>query len=470
MIPRVVIAGTSSGVGKTTLTAGVVAALRKRGLAVQPFKCGPDYIDPSYHTVAAGLPCRNLDSWMVDRNVMVGLFARAAQRADIAVVEGVMGLYDGRSGANEAGSTAEIAKALRAPVVLVVDVAKMARSAGAVVLGYRQFDPDVDLAGIILSQIGSPAHLQLVKQAIQSRAGVPVVGYVAKNADIRLPERHLGLVPTVEDAALVDVVERIRQQIEITVDIDVVLQLARSAPLFSVEPFDNLFPPEVQRTVVTIGIARDEAFDFYYQDNLDLLEAWGARLRPVSPLRDAALPIDIDGLYVGGGFPELYAAQLAANDVFMQSLRSAHAGGMPIYGECGGLMYLSQEIVDFDAARHEMVGLIPGSTIMRKQRVRMGYVEVEALENSILAEKGRRLRGHEFHWSELENLDGHPALARAGASRPAFDILAPSRVPEGFVDGNLLASYVHLHFGSDPTLARRFVASCDRWARRRQSS
>ena len=451
-IPRLVIAGTSSGTGKTTIVAGLIAALRKRGLAVQSFKCGPDYIDPTYHTLAAGRPCRNLDSWMLSSQAVTELFLRACRKADIAVIEGVMGLYDGRSGKGQEGSTAEMAKFLDAPVVLVVDVGKMARSAGAMALGYRNFDDELDLVGVILNSVGSPSHLESVTKAIQEEAGLPVLGHLPKRADIRLPERHLGLVPTVE-GEFTKAIGKIGDQVAETVDIEGLLRLARSARPLKQPKTEGLFPVKKTPSRVKIAFARDEAFSFYYEDNLDLLSAWGAGLIPVSPMRDQALPADIQGLYMGGGFPEIYASELAANASFTESVRRAAQAGLPLFAECGGLMYLCEGIIDQQGGRHEMVGLLPGWSVMASQRVRLGYVEAEVVRDNILSERGQRLRGHEFHWSQWEG----------PMERSVYFISEPTQRLEGYARKNVLASYVHLHFGSEPSLAKNFIASCEAW-------
>ena len=460
-VPRLVIGGTNSGVGKTTITTGLIAALRERGLRVQPFKCGPDYIDPGYLSLAAGSPCHNLDSWMLPRESLVELFTHAAREADIAVVEGVMGLYDGQNGLEGAGSTAEVAKWLCAPVILIMDVAKMSGSAAAIALGYRQLDPEVNLAGVILNNVGSPSHLPWVTEAVQRKAGVPVFGYLPKNAKISIPERHLGLVPTTEGGELIKYVGLITEQVKATVDVAAILRLTNmTGPLPQVTE-DKLFPRKKKLARVNIAVAQDEAFSFYYQDNLDLLASWGAELRFVSPLHDNSLPIDAQGVYIGGGFPEIYASELEANTGFKRALVEAAEAGMPIYAECGGLMYISQGIINFEGNKHAMVGLVPGWAVMQKKRARMGYAVAEALQDSILTRRGERLRGHLFHWSNLPE----------PTERVAYRILEPKEQLEGFVLGpesNILGSYLHLHFGSELSLAKRFIESCARWSKRRR--
>lgn len=455
-IPRLVIAGASSGVGKTTIVAGLIAALRRRGLKVQPFKVGPDYLDPTYHTLASSLPCRNLDGWMLPDGALRTLFFRAAARAHLALIEGVMGLYDGRGGAGEDGSTAEIAKRLRAPVLLVLDAAKVSRSAGAMALGYKAFDLGLPLAGFLLNGIASARHLGWAREAVEKATGLPVLGSLPKGMEVRLPKRHLGLVAAAEDPEVPAALERIGQQIETNFDLEAILEIGAGAPPLLKPEHVGLFPVEPVAPS-RIAVARDAAFSFYYEDSLDLLEAWGATLVPVSPLRDPALPDDVHGLYLGGGFPELHAAGLEANASFRGAVRDAAAEGMPIYGECGGLMYLAQAIVTFEGRCHEMVGLTPGRSTMQRKRARIGYVEAEALQDVLFLRAGQRIRAHEFHWSDL------PGPERSAAYRT----LAPEARREGFVAGpaqNVLGTYLHLHLGSDPALPRRFVAACARFA------
>ncbi len=447
---RLVLGGAWSGVGKTTLATGLMAALRARGLAVQPFKVGPDYIDPSYHTLACGRPSRNLDTWMVPPEAALELFHRACAGAELAVVEGVMGLFDGHSGLDDTGSTAHVARLLEAPVVLVLDVGKTCRSAAAMALGYSRLDPRVKVAGVILNQIASQKHYQWTREAVEGETGIPILGYLPKDAALHIPERHLGLVPTAERGRLEEFVARLRVVIEEHLDVEQVLEVARSAGPLSV-PVPLVFPPEPLPVRATLAVARDEAFSFYYQDNLDLLEAYGARLVPFSPLNDAELPREAGGIYLGGGFPEVYASTLSANSSMLQSIREAARRGLPIYGECGGLMYLSEGITDFEGQRFPMVGLVPRWSVMQRKRVILGYVEVETPRRSFLAPAGARMRGHVFHWSEIE-----PFPPEASA----FHTVDPEPRWDGYLKDNILASYVHLHFGAAPELARNLVEAC----------
>ncbi|MBI4504099.1 MAG: cobyrinate a,c-diamide synthase [Chloroflexi bacterium] len=450
-IPRLVVAAVTSGAGKTTLAAGLIAALRARALRVQPFKCGPDYLDPSYHSAAAGQPCRTLDTWLLPEETLRGLFRRACRDAEVAIVEGVMGLYDGRAN-GDLGSTAHIARLLDAPVLLVLDVAKASRTLAAVVVGLARFDPRVRLAGVVLNNVASERHRQWVAEAVEAEAQVPVLGALPRQPDLALPERHLGLQPSWEHAELPTLLERLAAQVAAHVDLERVLALARSAGPLTGAARDPLAEAEAGRSVV-LAVARDAAFNFYYQDSLDLLAAHGAVLAPFRPTTDAALPEGTAGVYVGGGYPELHAEALAANAPLLDELRARLAAGMPLYAECGGLMYACQGIVDFEGRRHRMLGVMPGWSIMRQRRTQLGYVEVEALRDTLLHRAGERARGHEFHWSELEGAPEPPAYHITGREPPH----------EGWAVGGVLASYVHLHFAGFPPAAARFVAACRAW-------
>lgn len=449
--PRLVIAGTHSGVGKTTLAAGLIAALRRRGLAVQPFKVGPDYIDPTYHTLAAGRPCRNLDTWMVPPDAVRSLFARAACDADIAIIEGVMGLYDGADYDGEAGTTAELAKLLGTPVVVVLDASKMARSAGAVALGYQRFDEKLPLAGFIVNRVGGEGHGCGVAEAITQATGLPVLGWLPRQEALHVPERHLGLVPTNEPGRWDEFISAAGDLATRHLDIDRLLAIARQSPPL---PLAAAAEPRPAEECPAIAVARDEAFQFTYEDNLDLLRAAGAEIVFFSPLRDAALPPRTGGVILSGGFPEVHAEALAANRAMHDAFGAAHRRGLPIYAECGGLMYLTQAIIDGDGTRHEMVGLLPGRSVM-SGRLTLGYRLARAVGPSWLLPPGEMVRGHEFHYSVWEDrpADLPPAwllLPRTGEGEAR---------PEGARLGSLWASYVHLHFAARPGLAERFVAA-----------
>lgn len=456
-ISRLVIGGTASGVGKTTIAIGLMAALVRRGLKVQPFKVGPDYIDASYHTVAAGRPSRNLDAWMLSEAAVLELFGRASGEADISLVEGVMGLFDGVGGLDEAGSTVQMAKLLRAPVVLVIDVSRMARSAAAVALGYARMDPGVRMAGVILNRVGGARHRDWTREAIEGLTGLPVLGALPEAPNLELPERHLGLIPTAERPTLDEFLEALVPLIEAHVDLErLVLLASEVSPLPASSA--SLFATRARARAVRIAVARDEAFSFYYDDSLDLLAEAGAELVPFSPIHDLVLPEGAQGLYLGGGFPELFADHLTANEPMRREVLEAARDGMPIYGECGGLMYLTEAIVDFDGTSFPMVGAVPGRAVMERGRLRIGYVEVEPVSENILAGPGTRLRGHEFHCAQWDD---------SQSASPAYRIVNLAGRPEGYQRGNLLATFVHLHLATDSSLAGRFVASCARYPGRR---
>ncbi|GAB4535244.1 MAG: cobyrinate a,c-diamide synthase [Anaerolineae bacterium] len=465
LVARLVLAGTHSGVGKTTLTAGLIAALRQRGLIVQPFKVGPDYIDPSYHTLATAhkpgdanvRPCRNLDSWMIPPGRVCDLFACASQGTDIALIEGVMGLYDGFGYQDESGSTAQVARLLNAPVILVLDASHMARSAGALALGYQRFDPALSLAGFILNQVGSESHARGVAGVVEEATGLPVLGWLPRDARLKIPERHLGLVPTAEAGRWSIFIEAAAQLVAHHLDLDRLLAIARRSPELPI-PDLSTYLPGGQRLAggghtPTIAVARDEAFSFSYEDNLDLLRAAGAEIAFFSPLHDAALPPGTVCIVLSGGFPELYAARLSENTEMQQALRQAHRLGVPVYAECGGLMYLTETITDLEGQEYPMLGLLPGRSRMTG-RLTLGYRLAQAAGDSWLLAEGETVRGHEFHYSSWED--------RPDDLPPAYYLLPPDGQgeprPEGARLGNLWASYVHLHFWSKPELASRFVS------------
>jgi len=449
---RLLIGGTHSGAGKTTLATGLMAALAARGLRVQPFKVGPDFIDPGFHARACGRPSRNLDSWMLSHDAVRELFARAAAVADVAVIEGVMGLFDGYSGGSDAGSSAEVAKLLAAPVVLAVDAAAMARSAAAVVKGFAEFDPALRVAGVIFNRVGGPGHYRILQEAMAAACPeVACLGYLQGDPALTLPERHLGLVPVYERADLPELFARLGAALRATVDLDALLALAQAAGE-SPPPAERAWPVAQPRRA-RIAIARDAAFHFYYADGLDYLAALGAEWVPFSPIHDRELPADIDGLYIGGGFPESFAAELAANAALRRSIGRAAGARMPIYAECGGLMYLAQALIGFDGVRHEMAGLLPTETSLLRHRLALGYVQASATADHLLARAGETVRGHEFHYSEVTAPPPAPAW-QCGSS-----LGGPAR-PEGFATPHLVASYVHLHFAANPAVAERFVAAC----------
>lgn len=449
--PRLVIAGTHSGVGKTTVTLALTLALRDRGVTIQPFKVGPDYLDPTYHALATGLPCRNLDGWMMGEDAVRWSFGRASQGADLSIIEGVMGLFDGSGPASAEGSTAEIATWLAAPVLLVIDASGMATTAAALALGCAQYDPKAPLAGVIFNRVGSPRHLAWLKAAVERATPLRVVGGLPEEAGIVIPERHLGLVGADRTILTDDVRSRLVSLAREWLDLRAITELAERAP-----PLDVPMPPTVHpRRRRRIGVARDEAFSFYYPDNLDLLEAAGAELVFFSPLGDQTLPPSLDGIYLGGGYPELHAARLAAGEPMREAISRFGREGKSIYAECGGLMYLTRALYTLDGVRHPMVGLLPGDVRMLPRRRALGYREVEALDDLPHLAKGERARGHEFHYSEWmtePEADGELVRAYAVAGRRGDDAKV-----EGYRWRNVTASYIHLHFASNPNLASRWA-------------
>lgn len=470
-VPRLVIAGTQSNVGKTTVTLALLAALKARGRRVQPFKAGPDYIDPGHHAAATGRPSRNLDGWMLSPGTNWQIFSRAAADADISIIEGMMGLFDGSSATSEIGSTAEMAKLLGAPVLLVIDGSAMARSAAAMVGGYAKFDPALTVAGVLFNRVSSEGHFQLLKEAVEAETQVPVVGYLKPDKTLTIGDRHLGLRTAIEQGPS-DLYDKLGRAAAETVDLDKVEALARSAGELKAEcetmndellahgtegSSRSLF--SVQRSAfrpVRVGVAYDPAFCFYYPENLELLEAEGAELVRFSPMRDRVLP-EVDLLYLGGGYPELYGQELAGNKTMRASVREFAERGGTVYAECGGMMYLTQAIRDFEGLAHEMVGLFPAEAVMRKSGLTLGYREIELTKPCAIGSVGLKVRGHEFHYSSLASrgpLDYACAVT---------DAKEQPRSPDGLVRGNTVALYAHLHFSSQPSVARALVASARAW-------
>ena len=448
----IVVAGTKSGCGKTTVSLGLMAALVKRGLNVAPFKVGPDFIDPGHHSRIAGVASRNLDGWMLSRNFNLNVFANGTKDADIAVVEGVMGLFDGYDGKSEAGSTAQIAKWLGLPVILLVDAASMARSAAAIVMGFENFDAELTYAGVIFNHLGSTRHLQYLEEAVQDRIEMPCLGGILRNTAIAIPERHLGLFTQEDHPLAVENIDQLADLIEKSIDLDSLLNNLADVDLFSQI---KERPHKQLEKMVRIAVARDNAFCFYYADNLDLLEQQGAELVFFSPMVDQNLPQDIDGLYLGGGYPELFAEKLAENTVLKKRVKEKSADGMPIYGECGGFMYLYEELIDLNNNRYRMSGCFPFVTKMFTRLKALGYREITLSRNTVIGNAGMTIRGHEFHYSELTNLSKEVETVFSITDRSGMD-----KTPEGYLSNHTLGSYNHLHFGSQPDVARCFVENC----------
>lgn len=440
--PAFLVAGTRSNCGKTTVTLGLMAALAAKGLTVQPFKCGPDFIDPTLHQLACGRISRNLDLWMAGESFSRRTFAAHMHGAAIGVIEGVMGMFDGGP-----SSSAALARALRVPIVLVLDVRAAAESAAAVVKGFETLEPAVAPQAVIVNRIGSPRHLALVRQAIEEHCRAEVIGFLPGSLDFAMPSRHLGLHMGAE-ALAPESLDRLAGTVRDHIDLDRLLVLAGRATAEGQAAADDGQPPA--RRMVRIAVARDRAFCFYYEDNLDLLRASGAELVFFSPLSDADLPEQIGGLYLGGGYPELFAAELAANSSMRRAIRSWAEAGRPIYAECGGFMYLCQGIVADAGVSHEMVGIFPVTARMRRSRAALGYRQIRLACDTLLGPAGTVLRGHEFHYSEIEEMP--PAIPRSYA--------VDNGTVEGYRYKNVLAGYMHLHFGFCPQAATAFVAAC----------
>lgn len=456
VIKGFVVAGTTSGSGKTTITLGFLAALNRRGHRVAPFKIGPDFIDPGHHTRVAGSASRNLDGWMLPETYNREVFYRQTRFADVAVIEGVMGLFDGRDGKSDAGSTAEMAKQLDLPVLLVVNARSMARSAAALVQGFENFDSKLRFAGVLFNNIGSPRHLQYLKEALQGHVRMPCIGGIPRQASISIPERHLGLFTEADHSLSDDTVNQLADLVEDHIDLDGFLQLLEErrieAATLSTESRTNV---NVGMRVARIGVARDNAFCFYYQDNLDLLAAAGAQLVFFSPLNDTGIPEKLDGIYLGGGYPELYASQLAENRPVRESIKRSSDAGMPIYGECGGMMYLGSAIADLEGNRYPMTNCMPIETRMLQRLKALGYREVRITRKSVLGEAGLTIRGHEFHYSEIVRRPDNVQTAYEVSHRTGGPSFA-----EGYCVNNTLGSYVHLHFGNQPSALSTFVDRC----------
>ncbi|WP_180968150.1 cobyrinate a,c-diamide synthase [Cytobacillus massiliigabonensis] len=449
-INRIVVAGTGSGVGKTTVAIGLMSAYKAQGYTVQGFKCGPDYIDPTYQTAVTGRKSRNLDSWMCSSLAVKEIFIRGCQGADMAIIEGVMGLFDGKDPLSDTGSAAEIAMITNSPVLLVVDCGGMARSAAAIVKGFQMLSPAVRLCGVVANRVGSAGHYELIKKAVESECGIPVIGYLSKDDRLRMPERHLGLVPSIERGELTPFFDLLSETIQKNFDLDRLYQIMGSE---TIESPNLLFGSQRQESKVRLAVAKDEAFHFYYPENLELLEHYGAELTYFSPLKGEQVPSNVNGLYIGGGFPEEFAAALSAQTDVLQSIREAIQSGMPTVAECGGFMFLSESIETVDRVEYSMAGLIPGKVKMHTKLAALGYREVTGTDKNFLIGPNDRARGHEFHYSTFDSSQEYASAYITTGRRGTKQ--------EGFLFNNLVAGYTHIHFGSAPELAQRWVEQCE---------
>lgn len=447
-VPRLVIAAPASGSGKTTVATGLMAAFAGRGLAVSPHKVGPDYIDPGYHALATGRPGRNLDAYMCGPELVAPLFAHGAGGCDLAVIEGVMGLYDGASGQGELASTAQVSKLLRAPVVLVVDASSQSRSVAALVHGFASWDPRVRIGGVILNKVASDRHEALLREALDE-SGLPVLGVLRRSAQMATPSRHLGLVPVAERATdAVDAVRAMGERVRAGCDLDALMALARTAPPLPDEAWEP--QPVAEREPVAgarpvVAVAGGAAFTFAYAEHAELLTAAGAEVVVFDPLRDEKLPAGTSGLVIGGGFPEMYAPELSANEPLRLAVTELARRGAPVAAECAGLLYLARELDG-----RPMCGVLDAEARM-SERLTLGYRQAVAVSDSVLAVTGTRMRGHEFHRTVLEPGAG---------DTPAWGMHQPERRVEGFVQRGVHASYLHTHWAASPGVAGRFVEKC----------
>ncbi|MGD2183338.1 cobyrinate a,c-diamide synthase [Lusitaniella coriacea] len=440
----IVIAGERSGAGKTTVTLALLSFLSQQ--RVQSFKVGPDYIDPMFHTATVGRPCRNLDPVLTSEDYVRQCFHRHCQDADYGIVEGVMGLFDGIARtasfpAKDFASTAHIARLLDLPILLILDCRRLSHSVAAIAHGYSTLDPRLKIAGLILNRVGSERHRELLTEALEP-LGIPILGILHRHDEITIPDRHLGLVPTEELPELEHFFMKLASLAQKSFDWD------RLLPLLKVGKVRSPKPPTYREKTVRIAIARDRAFNFYYPDNLDLLEQLGAELIPWSPLSDSQLPPNIQGLYFGGGFPEVFAQPLSENQTARNAVRTTIQGGIPTYAECGGLMYLCENLIDFDGQSRPMAGVLHTTTRM-SPTLTLGYRQATALQNSPILNCGETLWGHEFHRSQLST----------NAPHPLYQIQNPP-IAEGWQIHQLHASYIHLHWGARPSVPQRFLQFC----------
>ncbi len=444
---RIILAGTGSAVGKTTIATGIMKALSEK-YNVQPFKVGPDYIDPSYHTLATGNTSRNLDSFFMKEGQVRDSFLKGMQGKDIAVIEGVRGLYEGIDSINDIGSTASVAKALNAPVILIINSRSLVKSAAALVLGFKSLDPEINIAGVILNKVKNEAHYQKTKRSIEELTDTEVIGGIVRDNNISIEQRHLGLVPAVERENSLKFIDIWSKTIKESIDLDRLVEIAKGAPKIT----SNIVPiwNKLNRQPVKIGVAYDEVFNFYYKENIEALEANNAKIEYFSPLNDENLP-DIDGLYIGGGYPELFSKQLSQNRTMLSDIKQFHLENRPIFAECGGLMYLMNSIHD-----DKVVDVYPYKSILTDRVQALKYTIAEVTQDNIISKKGERFHGHEFHYSKV--------LVDANNIRHdmAFNILRGKgsyNNQDGFMEKNTLASYVHTHVAAMPNFGGNLAIS-----------
>lgn len=449
-IPRIVVAGATSGVGKTSITCSIIYGMKSKGYSVQPFKVGPDYIDPTYLSAIAGSPARNLDSWIMGEGAVLSSFVRNST-SDISVIEGVMGFYDGLSGSTNFASTHHIADILEAPVILVLDASRTARSIAATVLGFAKFHKNSRIMGLILNKIGSKKHEQMCRAALEPLK-LPILGCVPKNTELSLESRHLGLIPVIEQENLKQKITKLAKSVSLHLDVDKIVSIAQRAP-----PLSQITKEAKQKPKITIAVALDKSFNFYYYDNFDALRRNGAKVEFFSPISDSSPP-ECSGLYIGGGFPEVLGGPLAKNHTMKKSIKKLAEEQMPIYGECGGLMYLTKSI-EYADKKYSMVGLFDAQTSMEK-KMTLNYTKADVVNDCIVAKNSTKIFGHEFHYSELHSVPRD--------SKFAYNVSLGDGIKnkmDGLMEYNTLASYMHLYF--DRSLhAKNFVGSCLAYLRR----
>lgn len=445
---KIVIAGTSSGVGKTTVSIAIMAALTKRNLRVQPFKVGPDYIDTSYHYLVTGNRSINLDEHLLNNETIKYLFNKNLENSDIAIVEGVMGLFDGYGIDLDFCSTSGMSKILNAPVILVIDGSKLSTSAAAMVLGYKNLDKDMEIGGVIVNNISSEAHYNTIKDAIEKYAAVPVLGYLLKTEAFKVPSRHLGLVPSIEFKSMEREIEKLANSVEETLDLDKILEIAKTQGCEEFT-FDTAITAEKYNDL-TIAVAYDEAFNFYYWDNIRLIQELGVEIKFFNTMEDEKLP-DCDGLIIGGGFPEIYVKELEKNESIMMDIKCKAEEGMPIYAECGGLMYLGEEL-NIEEKTYKMVGFLKGYSIMTKTLQRFGYCNGEALKETVITKLGEKLVGHEFHHSKFVSKEETAFIYSKVKEGQVI-----STWEGGYFKNNVFASYMHINFYNNLEVLYKFL-------------
>ena len=448
---KILIAGTNSGVGKTTISLGIMQALTKRNLKVQPYKVGPDYIDPSYHTFITGRDSRNLDSYMLDDEKIKYLFKNASKDADISVIEGVMGLYDGFGIDLNSCTSSYTSKILKSPVILVINGKAMSSSAAAMVLGYKELDKEVNIKGVIVNNVKTKNHYELIKESIEKYCNVEVLGYFPPNEKFKLDSRHLGLVPSVEIEALTEKFYDLGSEIEKYINIDRLIEISESKEIETSFELNEL--PKFKNK--SIAVAYDKAFNFYYKENLELLNQMNIEIKTFSPLYDEIVP-KADCIYIGGGFPEIFAKELGINKKMRESIKKAHEDNIPIYAECGGLMYLGEKLLDLDGNEYEMVGIFEGISNMTKSLKRFGYCDGIAKVDTVLSNKGDIIKGHEFHHSEFNsNEECSYKMVKKRGNKIVDEWYG------GYSKGNTLATYLHTHFYNNLDSIIKFVGGKD---------